>query len=528
MPTSSNFRVLKDLEGRKTIQVKSSDKPVELYELYIKDELLEVTCSGGQLGQGSLTTFYEPQTGLFGWEYVKLYLPIDVSHPKTVSGRLNLSLEDFHFYLSPSEGVLFVFSGFRFKKFSQRYDTFEQAHDQLMAHLETQRDAIAAGESDHWYQNISVRKQLPAGFYHRYFDNYEGRRTIHNPYLMGVARITNVTYQDGEWKVEVKNRVNERYSIFIFNEKMECVRYLGITVIGKALAKAGIQHIPIDKKELPLVSYQFEVFTLNSEGQVKSRKERTAEQYTEDLGHGVVLEMVLLNGGHFMMGSPGPEKNEWGYRINTPQHSVTIAPFYLGKYLVTQDQWFAVMGDNPSQLLGKNRPVEWISWLDAVEFCQRLSQMTGKPYRLPSEAEWEYACRAGTSTDFYFGETITTKLVNYCPNPPIDKNRPCSQEEDRQQTTDVGIFPPNGFGLYDMHGNVSEWCADPWHNNYLGAPSYGRVWAGTELCDKVLRGGSFKKMFKYCWTSIRWWKPANYEDDDQGFRVAIGPVITTS
>ena len=123
--------------------------------------------------------------------------------------------------------------------------------------------------------------------------------------------------------------------------------------------------------------------------------------------------------------------------------------------------------NNPSYFKGEKRPVEKVSWDEAVEFCKKLSQKTGKTYRLPSEAEWEYACRAGTTTPFYFGETITPDLVNYNGNYPYGS---APKGEYREQTTDVGKFPPNSFGLYDMHGNVWEWCEDVYNANYIDAP----------------------------------------------------------
>jgi formylglycine-generating enzyme required for sulfatase activity len=199
--------------------------------------------------------------------------------------------------------------------------------------------------------------------------------------------------------------------------------------------------------------FEFETVTVNANGKITHRERKQARYQTEDLGKGVILEMVYIPGGTFMMGSSE-------YSSEKPQHKVTIQPFYMSKYPVTQAQWEAVMGNNPSWFKGENRPVENVSWHEAVAFCQRLSEMTGKRYGLPSEAQWEYGCRAGTTTPFCFGETITTDLANY----------------NRGETTDVGSFPPNAFGLYDMHGNVWEWCADPWHENYEGAPSDGRVW----------------------------------------------------
>jgi len=217
--------------------------------------------------------------------------------------------------------------------------------------------------------------------------------------------------------------------------------------------------------------FKFELVTLNSDGKITHREQKQARCQNEDLGKGVTLEMVSIPGGTFMMGSP--ETEEGGYDNEKPQHKVTVPTFFMGKYPVTQAQWQAVMGNNPSSFKGENRPVETVSWNDAVKFCQQLSEKTGKEYRLPSETEWEYACRAGTTTPFYFGETITADLVNYNANCPYASG---SKGVYRKQTTDVGSFPPNAFGLYDMHGNVREWCADLWHNNYKGAPSDGSIW----------------------------------------------------
>ncbi|RUR76202.1 formylglycine-generating enzyme family protein [Chlorogloeopsis fritschii PCC 9212] len=152
------------------------------------------------------------------------------------------------------------------------------------------------------------------------------------------------------------------------------------------------------------------------------------------------------------------------------------------------------MGNNPSNFKGEKRPVEQVSWNNAVEFCKRLSQKTGRNYRLPSEAEWEYACRAGTNTPFYFGETITTDLANYYGNHTY-ASAPKGQY--REKTTDVGSFPPNAFGLYDMYGNVWEWCQDHWHENYQGAPTDGSAWlSGGNIIRRLLEGASGNKNFR--------------------------------
>ena len=141
-----------------------------------------------------------------------------------------------------------------------------------------------------------------------------------------------------------------------------------------------------------------------------------------------------------------------------------------------------------------------MKWTEVVEFCERLSKLTGKDYRLPSEAEWEYACRAGTTTPFYFGETITTELVNYNGNYTY-RNAP--KGEYRKQTIPVGQFPANAFGLYDMHGNVWEWCADEWHQNYAGAPTDGSVWLNGDKYKSPLRGGCWAINPNSCRSAIR-------------------------
>jgi formylglycine-generating enzyme required for sulfatase activity len=160
------------------------------------------------------------------------------------------------------------------------------------------------------------------------------------------------------------------------------------------------------------------------------------------------IEMVYVPGGSFLMGSP---ENETGRDSDEGQHRVTVQSFYIGKYEVTQSQWRAVMGSNPSYFKGDNLPVENVSWNDAKDFCRRLSQMTGKEYRLPTEAEWEYACRAKT-TGAYAGD--------------LDAMAWYSKNSD-SKTHSVGQKQPNAFGLYDMHGNVWEWCED-WYGSYPG------------------------------------------------------------
>ena len=251
----------------------------------------------------------------------------------------------------------------------------------------------------------------------------------------------------------------------------------------------------------PRLKFPIETFTtvtVNSRGEIISRPQGQAELMTENIGNGVSLEMVKIPGGRFLMGSPDTEAERRS--TEGPQHYVDVPEFFMGKYAVTQGQWEAVMGNNPSYFKGASRPVEKVSWYDATKFCQKLSQITGKKYSLPSESQWEYACRAGTTTPFYFGETITSELVNY---------RGSSTYADapkgiyRTETTNVGIFLPNAFGLYDMHGNVWEWCADEWHNNYDGAPTDGSVWLDGDKDKSPLRGGSWFDLPTFCRSAIR-------------------------
>ncbi|WP_338023070.1 formylglycine-generating enzyme family protein [Argonema galeatum] len=270
---------------------------------------------------------------------------------------------------------------------------------------------------------------------------------------------------------------------------------------------------------------QFDVITVNEFGQEISRRSQEARGFPEDLGKGVFLKMVSIPGGTFMMGSPETEKGRDS--DEGPQHQVTVAPFFMGKYEVTQAQWKVVaalpqinisLNANPSRFKGANRPVQNVPWNEAQEFCARLSIKTGKTYRLPSEAEWEYACRAGTTTPFYFGETITTDLANYNGSSIYGSEW---KGIDRQQTTDVGSFPPNAFGLYDMHGNVWEWCADSYHENYNGATSDGSVWESGGNNIRLVRGGSWFNSPAYCRSASRNSGALDYWYVILGFRVAV-------
>ena len=266
-----------------------------------------------------------------------------------------------------------------------------------------------------------------------------------------------------------------------------------------------------------------------------------AQYFTEDLGNGFTLDMVSIPEGSFLMGTEDEEierlvkKISWdGFRREKPQHKVTVQPFFMGKFQVTQAQYQEVMGKNPSNFKGDERPVEQVSGEDAVEFCQRLSKQTGNEYRLPSEAEWEYACRAGTTTPFHFGETITTDLANYRGTdweyngkvyPGNYANEPKGKY--RQKTTLVGNFTPNTFGLYDMHGNVWEWCQDDWHGNYEQAPTDGSPWFLEKSSKKVIYDSLWNDNPSYCRSAYRSNVTRDDRDSNIGFRVVrVAPGAT--
>ena len=279
----------------------------------------------------------------------------------------------------------------------------------------------------------------------------------------------------------------------------------------------------------PLQPFEFEVATIEraepqSEWVIRKQR-RQADHWIEPLVNELQLEMVAIPAGTFVMGSP---KNELDRRSSeSPQHEVNVASFFMGKYPVTQAQWKVVaampqvnrsLKPAPSRFKGDDRPVERVSWYDAVEFCDRLSAHTKRDYRLPSEAEWEYACRAGTTTPFHFGKTLTTDLANYNGNYTYADG---SKGEYRQETTPVDHFGiANAFGLCDMHGNVWEWCADHWQGSYKGAPIDGSAWLSEkENAARIVRGGSWNLIPGHCRSASRLYSTPDYADYGIGFRV---------
>ena len=261
--------------------------------------------------------------------------------------------------------------------------------------------------------------------------------------------------------------------------------------------------------------------------------EKMKGAWFEELAPGVSLTMVMIPAGSFLMGSPQQEPE----RVKTegPHHEVTLEWFFLSQTPITQAQWRVVTGwpvaqkeldPDPSEFKGADRPVEQVSWWDAMEFCSRLYHRSGRRYILPSEAQWEYACRAGSTTPFHLGDTITPELANYDATFAYNEGpkRTC-----RRQSSEVGRYPANAWGLQDLHGNVMEWCLDQWHQNYKGAPDDGSAWLypGETGRRRLLRGGSWRSRPGYCRSASRFNGRPGDDGGDIGFRVCCLPQDQT-
>ena len=292
-------------------------------------------------------------------------------------------------------------------------------------------------------------------------------------------------------------------------------------------------------------NFHFTVATLDNSGVMKGGMQREGRLFREELGDGESLELVELPTGNFWMGASPTEFSQVGKEFQRvglpfnqaqevaqseiPQGEVQVVSYYLTRREITQAQWEQVadwpqvrieLNPEPSFFHGKDRPVEQITWEEAIEFCERLSARTGRPYRLPSEAEWEFACRAGTLTPYHFGETISFEVANFDAAYPWGH---AVNGQRRQQTFDSGSTgAANAFGLLDMHGNVQEWCMDPWHPNYQGSPLGASVWEkGGDSQYRVVRGGSYLSAAAFCRSSSRSKKGFARRFSDTGFRVAI-------
>ena len=263
---------------------------------------------------------------------------------------------------------------------------------------------------------------------------------------------------------------------------------------------------------------EFKTPTLNETGEILQWTGHTATQFSEQLSSGVGLDMIAIPPGLFQMGSP----RHLGNRDERPQHMVRVNSFMMSKFLITQGQWKCLMRKlPPCRFKGDRLPVERVSWKDSQIFCKRLSDKTGHSYHLPSEAQWEYACRAGKDTPFSFGETLTVEVANFngehtfCQEP---------RGEYRHVTTEGGTFPPNAFGLYDMHGNLWEWCEDTWLEDYSSSPRDGSSYQEKENPYRVARGGSWHEPPDLCRSASRLRVLQSEADEVMGVRVVCDGI----
>ncbi|MEN3334253.1 MAG: hypothetical protein V7641_3618 [Blastocatellia bacterium] len=299
------------------------------------------------------------------------------------------------------------------------------------------------------------------------------------------------------------------------------------TATGETVAP-GATTATVAKPMSPMQTLAFDVQTIDRTGHLEMTRRASAQYFSENLSDELSIDITEIPAGSFKMGTPETQRE--GDPDERPQRHVSVPRFFMSRYEITIAQWRAVarmprvsrdLDANPSAFKGDSKlPVQNVSWLEAVEFCERLSQATGRRYRLPTEAEWEYACRAGTQTPFNLGEAITPELVNY------DGNYPFADVPKglmRRQPIPVGsTSAPNAFGLQNMHGNIAEWCSDVWHENYIGAPSDASSWeAGGDVNMRVLRGGSWYDGGNNCRSASRVKDPADAKMPFIGFRIVM-------
>lgn len=395
---------------------------------------------------------------------------------------------------------------------AQRWTALAHVSPEAVAHdLAEQLTQLKLSEKTEWLRMASLAETIAEPLRQAYFESL-------------------LTYLQGMRELARGNHVRAESTL-----KSLPVQNNRIVVAGVILPIPEFQDSdwtinPIGSEAPPLKSFHFKTAKLIRQPRlmrlgsrwVIDRHEQQATLFYERL---IALEMVCIPTGNYWMGTANKEGD---YR-ERPQHSVTLASFFLSRFPITQAQWRTVAQTNkvrielnpePSSFKGENLPVEHITWFEAIEFCERLQLQTGKPYRLPGEAEWEYACRAGTETPFYFGETISLQLASYDGS---QRYRSGPKGRSDEQTSSVGFHnAANAFGLEDMHGNVWEWCADHWYDNYTNAPANGSVRImNHRFAPRVIRGGSWSNEPGVCRSAYRNGIPPENKVLTIGFRVAV-------
>jgi formylglycine-generating enzyme required for sulfatase activity len=265
------------------------------------------------------------------------------------------------------------------------------------------------------------------------------------------------------------------------------------------------------------LEFQFESAWLDDRANIVDRRRVRVDGFIETIDEATSFQFVRIPSGEFQMGAG--DGDPFGRDNEQPQHRVTVREFFIGRHPVTQSQWNAVVGQPiplPDKFIGNELPAVNV-WLElAIEFCQKLSKLTGSDYRLPSEAEWEYACRAGTTGRYNCGENLSRTVANF--NDSATATGRAQPPGGTMPFGDHGFA--NQFGLYDMHGNVWEWCSDVWHEDYVDAPDDGRPWlinGDSGYC--VQRGGSWRDGAAQCRSAFRVGDIAHNSENIVGLRV---------
>ena len=314
---------------------------------------------------------------------------------------------------------------------------------------------------------------------------------------------------------DLKNLTSSDYQAYIATRSTKLNQAIAPALSQSALSQFSFETAHVTINRIGIGNFSKVQLQINN-------RQRQGNAYIETLGNvqgkSIGLEMVYIPTGKFYIGSP---TSEIGHSTEeSPRQIINIRSFFISRFPITQRQWKVLMDNNPAIFIGNSdRPVESVSWDDVQSFCQKLSDRTHKPYRLPSESEWEYACRAGTITPFCFGETIAPNLGNYNAAIPY-KYAPAGISN--TSTTEVGSYPANAFGLHDMHGNLWEWCEDVWHDDYDLLPIDGTAHTqGGDRSCRVVRGGSWRDPADYCRSAKRSKNATNQGDRSTGFRIAV-------
>lgn len=398
---------------------------------------------------------------------------------------------------------------------AQRWTALAYVYPEVVAHdLATTLAELTLSEKTEWLRLTSLTEAIATPLHQAHFESLL-------MYLQGMRQLARGNHIQAESTLKSLPAHNNQIVV------------AGVTLPIPEFQDSNWHINPIASRATSLKSFKFETAKLIRQPRfmrlgsrwVIDRQEQQATLFYEQLEGQVNLEMMRIPEGNYWMGTAHKEGD---YR-ERPQHRVTIASFFLSRFPVTQAQWRAIakttkvrieLNSDPSDFQGDNLPVEHITWFEAIEFCERLQLQTGKPYRLPSEAEWEYACRAGTETPFYFGETISPQLASYDGS---KRYRSGPKGRSSKQTSAVSAYnAANAFGLDEMHGNVWEWCADHWYDDHTNAPADGSVRiTDHRTFPRVIRGGSWMHEPAVCRSSYRNGIPPTNQVLTIGFRVAV-------